>query len=100
LEKLGLLRKQESKNAFAILRKYMNLVVEDVDENTMNDIAYVYSGYAPLSVRIVEHALRGTWKSREFQEVLKAAPGPLLDETQNVESKKIVRIKMLSVVRL
>jgi hypothetical protein len=44
LEKLGLLRKQEGKNAYPQLRKNLQLIVEDIDENNPNDIAYVYSG--------------------------------------------------------
>jgi hypothetical protein len=44
LEKLGLLKKQEGKASFPILRKNLNLIVEDIDENNPSDVAYVYSG--------------------------------------------------------
>lgn len=29
--------------------------------NSPSDIAYVFSGYAPLSIRLVQWALRGEW---------------------------------------
>ncbi|KAL8937120.1 MAG: hypothetical protein Q9216_004591, partial [Gyalolechia sp. 2 TL-2023] len=36
------------------LRKQLRLIVDEVNEQDPNDIAYVYSGYAPLSVRLVQ----------------------------------------------
>ena len=36
------------------LRKTLRLIVDEVNEQDPNDIAYVYSGYAPLSVRLVQ----------------------------------------------
>ena len=46
-----------TKSAFAQVRKPLRLIVDDIDESSPEDIAYVYSGYAPLSVRLVQHAL-------------------------------------------
>ena len=58
LEKLGLLIRNDSgKNAYPVLSKQASLVVESVDEVNPNDISYVFSGYAPLSVRILQIAL-------------------------------------------
>ena len=34
----------------------MKLIVDDVDEHNPNDISYVYSGYAPISVRLIQCA--------------------------------------------
>lgn len=40
---------------YASLRKSLKLVAEDVEEaDAPDDISYVYSGYAPLSVRLVQ----------------------------------------------
>lgn len=39
---------------FPSLRKPLRLVVDDVDDGNPNDISYVYSGYAPLSIRLVQ----------------------------------------------
>ncbi|KAL8684347.1 MAG: hypothetical protein Q9218_008326, partial [Villophora microphyllina] len=72
LEKIGLLTARTAANPFyipvggsananeskitnyAALRKSMQLIVDEVNEQDPNDIAYVYSGYAPLSVRLVQ----------------------------------------------
>ncbi|KAL9604803.1 MAG: hypothetical protein Q9219_000251 [cf. Caloplaca sp. 3 TL-2023] len=39
---------------YNLLRKQLRLIVDEVNEQDPNDIAYVYSGYAPLSVRLVQ----------------------------------------------
>ena len=39
------------------VRKSLRLIFDDVSEQDPKDIAYVYSGYAPLSVRLVQGAL-------------------------------------------
>ena len=39
---------------YTYLRKVLRLIVDEVNEQDPNDIAYVYSGYAPLSVRLVQ----------------------------------------------
>lgn len=43
---------------FPAVRKALRLFVDDVDEQDPSDVAYVFSGYAPLSVRIVQCALQ------------------------------------------
>ena len=45
------------------VRKTLRLFVDDVDEADPADIAYVFSGYAPLSVRIVQCALQKSYLS-------------------------------------
>eukprot|EP00027_Filamoeba_sp_ATCC50430_P001749 CAMPEP_0168556906 /NCGR_PEP_ID=MMETSP0413-20121227/9136_1 /TAXON_ID=136452 /ORGANISM="Filamoeba nolandi, Strain NC-AS-23-1" /LENGTH=618 /DNA_ID=CAMNT_0008587891 /DNA_START=132 /DNA_END=1984 /DNA_ORIENTATION=+ len=81
MEELGLIRKQEGKNNFSILRKNLNLIVDDVDENAPSDFAYVYSGYAPLSIRLIQNAFKpGGWRARE--EIIKIIPGPTVEEIQ------------------
>lgn len=63
LGKLGFLRKQgEAKlgNWFANVRRPMKLLVLDINERDPDDIAYTYSGYAPLSCRLVEYARHST----------------------------------------
>ncbi|PYH49210.1 Sec1 family protein [Aspergillus saccharolyticus JOP 1030-1] len=40
------------------LRKTLRLVVEEVSEKDPNDVAYVYSGFAPLSIRLVQCVLQ------------------------------------------
>lgn len=40
------------------VRKSLKLFLEDVDEQDPTDIAYVFSGYAPLSIRLVQSVLQ------------------------------------------
>lgn len=54
LEKLGLLAPQVSSRNYAVLRKRLNLTLDDVDEQNPSDVAYVHSFYAPLSIRLIQ----------------------------------------------
>ncbi|RZC91040.1 hypothetical protein C5167_028872 [Papaver somniferum] len=74
LEKAGLFKKQEVKGNWLMIKRALNLIVEDTDTANPNDIAYVFSGYAPLSIRLVQHAVRSGW--RPIEEILKLLPGP------------------------
>lgn len=47
-----------TKTNYTYLRKQLRLIVDEVNEHDPNDIAYVYSGYAPLSVRLVQCILQ------------------------------------------
>lgn len=39
---------------YSYLRRHLRLVVDEVQEDNPNDVAYVYSGFAPLSIRLVQ----------------------------------------------
>ncbi|KAM3268519.1 vacuolar protein-sorting-associated protein 33 [Capsicum chacoense] len=77
LEKSGLLKKQETKSNWITIKRALRLIVEDTDTANPNDISYVFSGYAPLSIRLVQHAIRSGW--RPIEEILKLLPGPHSD---------------------
>ena len=47
-----------TKTNYAYLRKQLRLIVDEVQEDDPNDVAYVYSGYAPLSIRLVQCILQ------------------------------------------
>ncbi|KAL7901435.1 Sec1-like protein [Trichoderma sp. SZMC 28014] len=47
-----------NKTNYTYLRKQLRLIVDEVQEDDPNDIAYVYSGYAPLSIRLVQCVLQ------------------------------------------
>ncbi|KAL4800754.1 Sec1-like protein [Aspergillus venezuelensis] len=47
-----------SKTNYTYLRKNLRLVIEEVSEKDPEDIAYVYSGFAPLSIRLVQCILQ------------------------------------------
>ncbi|KAL2793986.1 Sec1-like protein [Aspergillus keveii] len=50
-----------SKTNYSYLRKHLHLVIEDVSEKEPDDIAYVYSGFAPLSIRLVQCVLQKSY---------------------------------------
>ncbi|XP_041347888.1 vacuolar protein sorting-associated protein 33A-like [Gigantopelta aegis] len=81
LEKTGLLS-QHGNRTYAVIRKSLRLMVEDVNEQNPNDISYVYSGYAPLSVRLAQYLARPGWRS--ITEVLNLLPGPKVEEIQQI----------------
>ncbi|KAI5479038.1 ATP binding protein [Pseudohyphozyma bogoriensis] len=92
LTNLSLLtRSITTKSPFALSRKPLRLVVDDVDEQDPTDVAYVFSGYAPLSVRLVQCAIGKNgggsglngWKG--IEEVVKALPGAAFEDTQEIE---------------
>ncbi|XP_061988301.1 vacuolar protein-sorting-associated protein 33 homolog [Rosa rugosa] len=74
LEKAGLFKKQETKGNWPRVKRALQLVIEHSDTANPNDIDYVFSGYAPLSIRLVQHAIRSGW--RPIEETLKLLPGP------------------------
>lgn len=114
LEKMGLLVPRESHRGYLnpiagsagqsatdwnAVRKTLQLWVDEVQEADPNDVAYVFSGYAPLSVRLVQcilqksylHGLTATrasgaapsgtgWKG--FEDTLSRIRGATVDVTQ------------------
>nr|XP_019003591.1 ATP-binding protein [Kwoniella mangroviensis CBS 8507]OCF67052.1 ATP-binding protein [Kwoniella mangroviensis CBS 8507] len=60
LENLGLLVKSGSSvstiqnQSVNFLRKNLRLIVDDINDLNPNDISYVYSGYGPISLRLVQ----------------------------------------------
>ncbi|MCJ8746718.1 hypothetical protein PDJAM_G00145090 [Pangasius djambal] len=85
LEKIGLLKPQTTtRNIYPTIRKTLKLWMEDANEQNPNDISYVYSGYAPLSVRLTQVLARPGWRS--IEEVLKMLPGPHFEERQQLPS--------------
>ena len=72
LEKVELLIKSNGKNNYKAISKKLKLTLEDVDVE--EDISYTYSGYAPLSVRLVEELKEnGNWN--KIKPILELIPG-------------------------
>ncbi|WWC65985.1 uncharacterized protein I303_108607 [Kwoniella dejecticola CBS 10117] len=40
---------------YSALKKNLRLIVDDINDLNPNDISYVYSGYAPISIRLVQY---------------------------------------------
>ena len=84
LEKVGLIRRREtlwmdSAGSFNSLRKSLILINAEVDTVEPDDVSYVSSGYAPLTVRLVQSAVQG-WKGKE--DIVKELQGRLIDVSQ------------------
>ena len=109
-----LTKSSTTKSVYSSLRKALKLIVDDVNEQKPDDIAYVYSGYAPLSIRLVQcivqkHVMYAAQTSdasqgrlantlaalpnamgwRGFEEPLKLVKGKTFDEIQRQEDKAI-----------
>jgi hypothetical protein len=112
---------QGTKTNYTYLRKQLRLIVDEVNEQEPNDIAYVYSGYAPLSVRLVQCVLQkqyllsmtrgggsgaagnvpgpaagGAQGWRGFDDAVKHARGQTFDEVQKGEDKAVKARALLS----
>ncbi len=101
-----------AKTNYGYLRKALRLIVEEVNEQDPNDIAYVYSGYAPLSVRLVQcviqkqylfsiiktsNASSGAaqgWQG--FDDALKSVRGETFSRLQKGEEQAVKARHMLS----
>jgi hypothetical protein len=85
LETAGLLSRREglwldTASPFSSLRRSLILINAEVDTVEPDDISYVSSGYAPLSVRLIQTAVKGWNINRD--EILKEIPGRLVDIVQ------------------
>ncbi|EON62084.1 hypothetical protein W97_01303 [Coniosporium apollinis CBS 100218] len=122
LEKLGLLTMQAgglgrpaakpgTVTNYSAVRKNLHLIVDEVNESEPDDIAYVFSGYAPLSVRLVQCILQKQYLAslgssrataaaapppqsaaqgwRPFEDVVKQVKGATFDEAQTGEEKAV-----------
>lgn len=100
-----------TKTNYTFLRKQLRLIVDEVNEQEPNDIAYVYSGYAPLSVRLVQCVLQkqyllnftkgngstsGSHGWRGFDEAVKHVRGQTFDTLQKGEDKAVKARALLS----
>lgn len=89
LEKVGLLKVQQSLRQYAVLRKALRLTVEDESEITPKDISYVHSIYAPLSIRLAEQLVQpGGWQG--LSDILGLLPGPAIN---NVVQKSTATVR-------
>eukprot|EP00040_Diaphanoeca_grandis_P014463 m.73407 g.73407 ORF g.73407 m.73407 type:complete len:587 (-) comp24555_c0_seq1:461-2221(-) len=84
LEKAGLFKLQDARSNYSSVKKNLKLIVEE--EESDNDISNVYSGYAPLSIRLVQHFSKpGGY--RAIEEILRLLPGPHFEYKQETVAK-------------
>ncbi|KAL1637144.1 Vacuolar protein-sorting-associated protein 33 [Neofusicoccum ribis] len=105
------------------VRRSLSLIVDEVNEAEPDDIAYVFSGYAPLSVRLVQCVLQKDYINslasarpannaqgqqqasgalanaqgwRPFEDVLRYIRGATVDEVQAGEEKAVRARQLLN----
>ena len=96
LEKVNILKPQEGSNYYNDIDKKLKLIYEDVDLNEPNDISYAYSGYAPISIRLVEKAITKGWKT--IEDILYKLPGEYnfpKDESEVIRESKDIKYFLL-----
>ena len=100
-----------TKTNYAFLRKELRLIVDEYNEQDPDDIAYVYSGYAPLSVRLVQCILQKQYLQSlhksplpltptstgwtGFENILKSAKGPTFNIVQRPVDEKAAKAKQI-----
>jgi vacuolar protein sorting-associated protein 33A len=84
----GLFRISSSSNAWSTMRKVFSLTSNNLDVESPTDLHFVTSGYAPLSVRLVQAAMngmeRGGWDAGAVADALKQLPGPSVHLVQHL----------------
>lgn len=97
------------KTNYAYLRKELGLIVDEYNEQDPEDVAYVYSGYAPLSVRMVQCILQKPYLQSlhksplpltpsstgwtGFEDILKSAKGATFNIAQKPTDEKAAKAK-------
>ena len=92
LEKIGALKTQDNNFFFSSASTDLNLICPDIDELNPNDSSYVFNGYCPIIIRLIEKAISQGWGS--IKETLKKIPGETnfpVDETEIMNDNKEIK---------
>lgn len=105
---------------YSAVRRPLQLIMDDVSEQEPNDIAYAYSGYAPLSVRLIQCILQKPYLAsltkapptnsttatpspgdasagwHGYEDVLKNIKGATFDETQGSDDAAVKARQVLA----
>ncbi|KEG06465.1 putative vacuolar protein sorting-associated protein [Trypanosoma grayi] len=99
LERCGLITRYEAKQAnFSALRKQFKLWNDTLEEQQPNDIAYAYSGYAPLLVRLFEAMITHPESWGTPGDVIDLVPGEKAEIRNDVEVPGGPPITMIFVI--
>ena len=97
----GLLITNTKKSSFKAISDRLGLRVDKVDYKNPEDIAYVHTMYAPLSVKIVQHTENSGWN--KIKDILDLLPGPTFEESQEMlyeRDRKIVLVYFIGGVTM
>ena len=73
LEKMNILKKEDRKYLYYNTNKGLNLINDNVDFLEPNDPSYSYGGYCPITVKLIEKAIKVGWNDIKY--VLNDLPG-------------------------
>ena len=74
LEKLGILKALDNQSFYSSLNKKLNLMSdEEFDSKEQKDASYVYNGFCPIIIRLLEKLVEKGWGS--IKDILKDIPG-------------------------
>eukprot|EP00455_Lapot_gusevi_P054621 TRINITY_DN8788_c0_g2_i3.p1 TRINITY_DN8788_c0_g2~~TRINITY_DN8788_c0_g2_i3.p1 ORF type:complete len:576 (+),score=176.77 TRINITY_DN8788_c0_g2_i3:83-1729(+) len=93
MERLGLIKRNDSRNTWSIVRRQLRLVQEEIDLKNSEDIATVFTGYAPLAIRLIECVNRPGWKA--IEDVLSLIPGTTFEYKQELPAPVEERAQIL-----
>ena len=83
LEKMKILKKYDGKYSHDYVNKQLNLCCENIDVQEPNDASYVFGGYCPITIRLIENLVLKGWGS--LKNLLKYLPGELEYPTNESE---------------
>ena len=61
LEKIKMIKKKDGNDYYKLLKKKLELINHEVNVYEPNDPSYVFGGYCPLSVKIIENIFKKGW---------------------------------------
>ena len=73
LEKMNILKSQDNNYFFNTASTELNLISSEIDLINPNDSSYVYNGYCPIIIRLIEKAFTQGWGS--IKDIIKKIPG-------------------------
>ena len=83
LEKACLIKTQDNDLFFSNVCNDLNLIYPDIDVDNPNDSSYVFGGYCPIIIRLIEKAFSTGWGM--IKDIIKKIPGEInfpLDESE------------------
>ena len=75
LEKMKIIKKRDGNDFYKFLIKKLELIKKNVNVYEPNDSSYVFNGYCPITIRIIENVFNKGWFN--IKEILNKMPGEL-----------------------
>ena len=92
LEKIGVLKTQDNNLFYSTAITDLNLIFSDVDVINPNDSSYVYGGYCPIIIRLIEKVFSQGWGT--IKETVKKIPGETnfpIDESELLNENEEIK---------